>query len=80
MSLRDIVEYYLDEDEAEEFALWAFGDGYRNWFGSIRHLRAWNKLHGEEMLLKQDDDPREDIPKMIVLWKKHASDQQESPD
>jgi hypothetical protein len=32
-------------------------------------MHAWNKIHGEKLLLEQDGVIQHDIPKMIELWK-----------
>lgn len=67
MHIRSIVEKYIGPKEAEEFANWAFGEGFEYFF-PLDFLTAWNKNHGEKLTIKEDGDPYMDIPKMINIW------------
>lgn len=57
MHLRDTVEHYLGAEEAEKFALWAFGPEFRNFKDQKLFMEAWNALHGKEYLLFPDGAP-----------------------
>lgn len=69
MHIRDHIEMHLSIEDAEKFALWAFGDEFRTIDLQHEGYIYWNKLHGEDLLLKCDGRPIDDIPKMIKLWK-----------
>jgi hypothetical protein len=67
--IRDLIELYLSEKEAEEFAEWAFGEDFRRFDINYKAHIRWNLRH-RELILKESGSPQDDIPKMIELWKK----------
>lgn len=71
MHVRDHIEMYLCPKDAEKFARWAFGEHFKNIDLNYMGHIYWNELHGEELHLRGDGNPIEDIPKMIELWKKY---------
>ncbi len=65
--IKDICEKYLGKEEAEEFALWAFGENYKKVsFNQFPEL--WNNLHSDFIVLEKSGKFRDDIPRMIFLW------------
>lgn len=71
-SMQTLVLQFIDPndtDKAEEFAEWAFGEDYKEYDRSYDFLKAWNILHGKELMLEGHGVPSEDMPKMIELWK-----------
>lgn len=63
--------YGLTNKEEQEFLRWAFG--YMPKFEAcIEDMNAWNERHGDKLMLKPDSDPRDDLPKMIKIWREHA--------
>ena len=55
------------EGQENEFASWAFGDGF--WDMQAPDLMvAWNLKHGNELLLRPDSEITKDAPKMVALW------------
>lgn len=71
MAFKDILEKHLTSDEIDKFGIWAFGENLHQINGSINFMNAWNELHSEDLLLKYDSKPDDDIPKMIDIWRKH---------
>jgi hypothetical protein len=65
---RNIIEDYLSDKEAEEFAEWAVGEDFRVMDGEDWPV-AWNSRHSE-YLISGDSAMEIDIPKMIDLWNK----------
>lgn len=74
MNIRGIIEDYLSDEEAEEFAFFAFGESYKiiN-LDSIDPLILWNLKHGDLLKLDPRNSPRDDIPKMIEIWKNNVA-------
>jgi hypothetical protein len=68
MHQRSIIENFLSEKDAEEFAEWAFGENFREILRPDLVL-AWNNLHSHQLILSSDGRPSEDIPKMIEIWR-----------
>lgn len=71
--LKDLIISHMnleDIEKIDDFGLWAFGDGYKEFDHSYDFLKAWNQLHGKDLMLEDEGVPGEDIPKMIELWKK----------
>lgn len=70
MSVRDVFQQYIREDnELEQFGLWAFGSSYRELDESLTFMEAWNRLHGDKLTLKPKGQIGVDIPKMVQAWK-----------
>lgn len=67
--MRSYFSNFLDEDELEDFGLWAFGEEYNTFDRAIDFLKSWNKLHANALRLYADGKIDEDIPKMAALWK-----------
>jgi hypothetical protein len=67
---RDCFEYFLG-DKAYDCALWAFGEGFET-EEAIDLLDRWNKLHGDKLLLHEDDTILDDVEKIVNLWKSHV--------
>jgi len=70
MCLRDVVENYLNQEQAEEFAFWAFGNDFKNFSHQEVFLEKWNELHGDLLFIYGYGMINEDIPKMIQIWQK----------
>ena len=58
-----------NETELESFGHWAFGDGLYNIENGIRFLAAWNRLHGDVLILHPSNCIGCDAGKMIKLWR-----------
>lgn len=70
--MKDIIYAILSEEKACEFAKWAFGDDFTklgDHCGKGSFFQAWNDRHNEVLKLKRNSEIKEDIPKMIALWK-----------
>lgn len=60
----------LTEKEEHDFFMWGFG--YIPDYGPcIEDMNAWNSRHGDKLMLQPDSDPRDDLPKMIKLWREN---------
>ena len=59
-------------DKAEEFALWAFGEGFEELY-PLELMNAWNTRYSDKLLLKGDNNMRTDINQMIEIWKKETN-------
>ncbi len=70
--LKSLVEYFIDDgNEVEEFALWAFGKTYKQEVGLINFMKLWNQFHSDIFELNSSGQPKQDMKKMVELWKKH---------
>jgi len=72
VSVKKTVAYFLDTDdeqELQEFALWAFGEGYQEIAHALDFMEAWNLLHGEDLRLREEGYIHIDVPRMVELWK-----------
>lgn len=59
---------YLDEDQLEDFALWAFEPVGGSIFIDVR--KRWNEVHGDKfMLLPEVKFSSEDVKKMAELYR-----------
>lgn len=58
-----------DEQELEEFGLWAFGPYYRELDESINFMETWNQLHGDKLKLERSGKISIDVPKMVQVWR-----------
>lgn len=65
---RSIIEHYLLPEECEEFATWAFGEGFKDLIISD-YPKAWNKRHKDLIEIHEDGNIEEDLWMMIDLWK-----------
>ena len=68
--MRNIVSRFggIDEEERNEFDLWAFGED-ASYFTLEKCLDLWNERHGDKYLLRSDGKLADDIPKMIQIWR-----------
>lgn len=62
-------EFFYFESSADEFAAWAFGEDFRELDSGIAFMEAWNRLHGDKLMLRGDNCIEDDAPKMVQLWK-----------
>lgn len=67
----EICEWLLNPNDCEDFALWAFGPGFKECKES-ELVEKWNERHSYELFLSKDGKPREDIPRMIIKWLDHS--------
>ncbi len=56
-------------EAADYFALWAFGKDHGDQDPLIL-MKRWNRKHKNKLLLKGSGDVKEDLLKMIEIWKK----------
>lgn len=62
-----------NEDEVEEFRVWAFGNfNLTEECDDLKLMNKWNELHGQQLMLDPFGDPFDDIPKMINIWRKNV--------
>lgn len=64
----DFASYFLEQEEYEEYMIWAFGEGYEDIQTGMGFLKAWNVLHSSLLLLDPDGSIKEDIPRMMAFW------------
>ena len=67
--MRDLLERYLEENEIDDFSMWAFGPDYMNLIGLINFMEKWNERHDNLLTLEETSSPVIDIQKMIDLWR-----------
>lgn len=67
---RDIIEKLIGHQQAEIFAEWAWGENYRSMVFTQNAVAWWNERHGDKLEIHANNRPKDDIPKMIELWKK----------
>jgi hypothetical protein len=70
--MKDFIISQIGEEAAEEFALWAFGEGYHK-LRRLQLMHKWNLRHRDLLLLDGYSNPSEDFLKMVDLWKKSTS-------
>lgn len=66
--VKDLI-YHLIGEDAEDFALWAFGPDFKTVM-PIEYLVYWNANHGHKLRLKPEGVMWEDVPLMVELWRK----------
>lgn len=64
-----LTELIPDDLSRDDFALWAFGDGYCSFEHGMDFLHAWNELHGDAYRLRADSSLLEDLTEMVELWR-----------
>ncbi len=67
--LKDLVLTYVSEEDSEKFALWSFGEKYRELEGTEEFMVAWNLAHCEELELTGTENVSESIWKMVNIWR-----------
>ena len=50
-----------------DFLKWAFGDNYGK-FSSLECMYAWNKRHGDKLLIKEMDRVEDSLKEMNALY------------
>lgn len=69
-NVKDVVRQFIPtEEELHDFAIWAFGDKVYEYEKSEKFLKAWNSRHGHSLTLIPTDLIKDDVPKMVDLWK-----------
>lgn len=58
-----------------DFCRWAFGCRSMDavFLDEMSILRAWNKLHGDELLLEPDGNMFDDLGRMESLWNEYGA-------
>lgn len=69
MFVREFLESKLGIDGANEFALWAFGLGFKECTRD-QYPHRWNSLHSKDFILHPNGNVEKDLLKMIELWEK----------
>ena len=73
--MKDLLMRYLEEivgkKRSKQFMHWAFGPLWKELDINLEMMKSWNYLHRDILILEPDDKFREDMDKMIELWKKH---------
>lgn len=75
-SYRSIVSEVLEENlvpmsETDDFAQWAFGDGYST--APLSQLdNRWNERHGDIVFVNGHDELKAGTQKMVAAWIKHG--------
>lgn len=59
---------FKSQEEADMFALWAFGEHYNELDNGLMFLESWNALHGE-LKLDPAGQIALDAPKMVDLYR-----------
>lgn len=67
--VKDVVSAYLDKDQVEKFAEWAFGEEYLILEGLEKFMEEWNKRHSDKFALTADGSIAIDLKKMVNIWK-----------
>lgn len=68
LNMNSLISKFLNSSEIDEFALWAFGNDYKELQG-ISFIEKWNELHEEYLKLFPGGLVYEDTRKMVDLWK-----------
>jgi hypothetical protein len=67
-SIKQFVLVHLSAEEAEKFALWAFGSDYSE-MSSLCLMREWNRRHGDWISVRGSDTVADSIEEMVKIWK-----------
>ena len=71
IGLYDYVKSNLtSEENAEEFAQWAFGNDFNQIFGIEKFANQWNEKHRDKFEIKYTSLISKDVPKLINIWRK----------
>lgn len=65
---RLFFELLKDEQETEEFGIWAFGDT-RSLCDALEFMNAWNQRHGDKLMLHSDGCIYSDSVAILELWR-----------
>ncbi len=64
-----LIRKHLDKEETDQFCLWAFGEGYKDFKSTEAFMVVWNKLHWMDLELSPIGVPGHDIVNMIKIWR-----------
>ncbi len=65
-------EYIPDKEELKAFAIWAFGENFRDdalFDTGIDFMAAWNARHSMQLLLFPTGLISKDAAEMVQIWK-----------
>jgi len=68
---KKLIQY---EDSNPEFTKWAFGKDFKG-ETTLDRMKAWNKLHGHLLMLKETDEIHSSLCKMGGLWVQYGQDE-----
>lgn len=68
MYIRDIIEGYLTEEQAKEFAEWAWGEQFMNIDFTKDAAKIWNQRHSNLFEIYEEDFIIDCIENMIIHW------------
>jgi len=69
LGLRDIAIELVGEEDADSFALWAFGKDYKALSTMKRFADAWNERHGDLHNIDRSSPIVRDMIIMTDLWR-----------
>lgn len=69
-SFKEWFLMYIPENEIDDFAEWAFGEGYKDTAGPDL-MKKWNSRHSELYEIKPKDQVNPGIQKMAELWEQN---------
>lgn len=64
----EFIKHLYEEEDIDDFALWAFGEDYQSIVLSELYKR-WNELHGECYEINPKSSPKNDAIHMVELWR-----------
>ncbi len=67
--LKDLITALIGEEQAPEFAKWAFGKDYNKLPSMKDFAEAWNLKNQHLYKIEMENAISHDIVKMIKLWK-----------
>lgn len=67
----ELIREHLSDEDIDKFALWAFGEGYKDLDRTQMFMEAWNERHIASLELSPIGSPEHDIKHMIRLWKEN---------
>lgn len=67
-----ICDYFIERlkegEDVDEFALWAFGEGYETKY-AYQLVPVWNELHRHQYVIYPENCPADDADVMLDLWR-----------
>lgn len=68
----------LNEEQANHFLEWSFGPKYKTYY-LINHVKAWNKLHGNLLIINKSDEINYSLKKMYDIYYKLNNERIDGP-
>jgi hypothetical protein len=59
-----------DDENEDDFGLWAFGENFKNIVGGKNFVDAWNERHSDKLILEYSNSRSISLEVMVELWRR----------